>query len=378
MDRTNNANAKVSGMDTALKLTSNQYSVALVVYFVGYVVFEVPSNLVLGRTRPSIFLPSIMIIWGVLTCLMSVIKSYAHLVVLRILVGSVEAGFAPGDCSFFRPAVLSGTFGSLIAAGIMDGLDGAHGIEGWRWLFIVEGAATIGFALIALFILPDFPATSKGLSEREREIAVARLASENSAARDMRTWAFVVGYMVIVGSSTLTYFYPTLVKGLFGTATIERINLLTVPIYGAAFVATGITSYFGEKVPQWRELIISCWLAFALVCSIIVCAVYNHIARYVLMILMACGLWATNGGTLAYASSAFAVMHPQARGVALALVNAMGNLAQSYGSYLFPSSDSPKYIMGFSVISAMLALGVVVFAGLHVWFRRRAKLFAEE
>ncbi|KAJ5703359.1 hypothetical protein N7493_011748 [Penicillium malachiteum] len=413
MDRTNIANAKVSGMDTALKLTSNQYSVALVVYFVGYVVFEVPSNLVLGRTRPSIFLPSIMILWGVLTCLMSVIKSYAHLVVLRILVGSVEAGFAPGVLLvlsswykrteqskrfgvYISAAVLSGAFGSLIAAGIMDGLDGAHGIEGWRWLFIVEGAATIGFALIALFILPDFPATSKGLSEREREIAVARLASENVtavtedsaplsnwgavkvAARDLRTWAFVVGYMVIVGSSTLTYFYPTLVKGLFGTATTERINLLTVPIYGAAFVATGITSYFGDKVPQWRGLIISCWLALALVCSIIVCAVYNHIARYVLMILMACGLWATNGGTLAYASSAFAGMHPQARGVALALVNAMGNLAQIYGSYLFPSSDSPKYIMGFSVISAMLALGVVVFAGLHVWFRRRAKLFAEE
>ncbi|KAJ6020471.1 hypothetical protein N7540_005975 [Penicillium herquei] len=413
MDRTNIANAKVSGMDTDLNLTSNQYSVALVVYFVGYVVFEVPSNLILGRTRPSIFLPSIMILWGVLTCLMSVIKSYAHLVILRILVGSVEAGFAPGVLLvlsswykrteqskrfgvYISAAVLSGAFGSLIAAGIMDGLEGAHGIQGWRWLFIVEGAATIGFALIALFILPDFPANSKGLSEREREIAVARLASENVtavtedsaplsnwgavkvAARDWRTWAFVVGYMVIVGSSTLTYFYPTLVKGLFGTATTEKINLLTVPIYGAAFVATGITSYFGDKVPQWRGFIIACWLTFALICSIIVCVVYNHIARYVLMILMACGLWATNGGTLAYASSAFAGMHPQARGVALALVNAMGNLAQIYGSYLFPESDSPKYIMGFSVISAMLALGVVVFAGLHVWFRRRAKLFVEE
>lgn len=96
------------------------------------------------------------------------------------------------------------------------------------------------------------------------------------------------------------------------------------------------------------------------------------------MVLMACGLWATNGGTLAYASSAFAGMHPQARGVALALVNAMGNLAQIYGSYLFPESDSPKYIMGFSVISAMLAVGVMTFLGLHIWFRRRARSFPEE
>jgi len=108
-----------------------------------------------------------------------------------------------------------------------------------------------------------------------------------------------------------------------------------------------------------------------------VCVVYDYTARYALLVLMACGLWATNGGTLAYASSAFAGMHPQARGVSLALVNAMGNLAQIYGSYLFPDSDSPKYIMGFSVISAMLALGVVVFGALHIWFRRRSKSFIE-
>ncbi|KAJ5914599.1 hypothetical protein N7504_003482 [Penicillium tannophilum] len=408
MDRTNIANAKVSGMEEDLNLNSNEYSVALVVYFVGYVVFEVPSNLVLARTRPSIFLPAIMIVWGVLTCLMAVIKNYTHLIVLRILVGSAEAGFAPGVLLvlsswykrteqskrfgvYISAAVLSGAFGSLIAAGIMDGLEGAHGLRGWRWLFIVEGAATIGCALIALFILPDFPATSRGLSQRERHVAVARLATENVTAvtedtallsnwgavkvavRDWRTWVFVVGYMVIVGSSTLTYFYPTLVKGLFGDASTYKINLLTVPIYGAAFVATGITSYFSDKVPEWRGLIIACWLTFSLVCSIIVCAVYNYTARYVLLVLMACGLWATNGGTLAYASSAFAGMHPQARGVSLALVNAMGNLAQIYGSYLFPDSDSPKYIMGFSVISAMLALGVVVFGALHIWFRRRSK-----
>lgn len=193
--------------------------------------YGIPDSLVLARTRPSIFLPAIMIVWGVLTCLMAVIKNYTHLIVLRILVGSAEAGFAPGVLLvlsswykrteqskrfgvYISAAVLSGAFGSLIAAGIMDGLEGAHGLRGWRWLFIVEGAATIGCALIALFILPDFPATSRGLSQRERHVAVARLATENVTAvtedtallsnwgavkvavRDWRTWVFVVGYMV--------------------------------------------------------------------------------------------------------------------------------------------------------------------------------------
>lgn len=174
-----------------------------------------------------------MIVWGVLTCLMSIIKSYTHLVVLRILVGSVEAGFAPGVLLvlsswykrteqskrfgvYISAAVLSGAFGSLIAAGIVDGLEGAHGLRGWRWLFIVEGAATIGCALISLFILPDFPATSRGLSERQKHVAVARLATEDVTAvtddtallsnwgavkvamMDWRTWVFVVGYMVSI------------------------------------------------------------------------------------------------------------------------------------------------------------------------------------
>lgn len=133
-----------------------------------------------------------------------------------------------------------------------------------------------------------------------------------------------------------------MVQGLFEGASTYRVNLLTVPIYGVAFVCTAVTAYFSDKIPAWRGLVIACWLAFSLVCSIIVCVVYNFTARYVLLVLMAAGLWATNGGTLAYASSAFASMHPQARGVSLALVNALGNLAQIYGSVRtcnFPPCD---------------------------------------
>ncbi|KAL4808001.1 major facilitator superfamily domain-containing protein [Aspergillus unguis] len=408
LDRTNIGNAKISGLETDLALTSNEYSIALVVFFVGYVVFEVPSNLVLGKSRPSIFLPAIMTLWGTLTCVMAVVKSFTHLVVLRVIIGCVEAGFAPGVIMvlsswykrteqskrfgvFISAAVLSGAFGGLIAAGIINGLEGACGIRGWRWLFIIEGAITVLVAIVSVFILPDYPGTSRRLSEREREVAVARLATENVTAAtedsehlsslaacrvaraDWRTWAFVIGYMVIVGSSTLIYFYPTLVQGLFGNASTQKVNLLTVPIYAVAFVATGITSYYGDKVPTWRGLIIAVWLAFSMICSVIVCAVYNYTARYVLLVLLAAGLWATNAGTLAYASSAFAGMHPQARGVALAMVNALGNLAQIYGSYLFPEDDSPKYIMGFSVISAMLAVGVITFLFLHLWYRRKLR-----
>jgi len=86
-------NAKIAGMADDLKLSSNQYSIALVVFFVTYVAFEPPSNMILVRWKPSLYLPTIMVIWGALTCVMAAIKSFEHLVILRIFVGVFEAGF---------------------------------------------------------------------------------------------------------------------------------------------------------------------------------------------------------------------------------------------------------------------------------------------
>lgn len=136
-----------------LNLSSSEYSVALIVFFVSYVVFEVPSNLVLSRTRPSLFLPTIMFIWGGITCCMAAVKNYHQLVALRFVVGIFEAGFAPGILLilsswykkneqskrfgvYISAAVLSGAFGGILAGAITGGLDGAHGIAGWRWLFV--------------------------------------------------------------------------------------------------------------------------------------------------------------------------------------------------------------------------------------------------
>jgi MFS family permease len=103
---------------------------------------------------------------------------------------------------------------------------------------------------------------------------------------------------VIVGSSTLSYFYPTLVKGLGYSA--RDAQYMTVPIYGVAFVCTAITGYFTDSVPHKRGAIIATWLSFSMVCAVIICAVYNFVARYVLLVLLASGLWATNALSLSY------------------------------------------------------------------------------
>ena len=183
-------------MSADLNLSSNEYSLALVVFFISYIIFEIPSNLIIAKTRPSIYLCSVMAIWGVITCCMAAVKSSGSLMAVRFVLGILEAAFAPGvslmlGCwykkseqsrrfgVFYSAAVLSGAFGGIVSGAITGNLDGAHGIAGWRWLFvggippgeddatnarlqIVEGAATIGCSLITVWILPDFPATSKG------------------------------------------------------------------------------------------------------------------------------------------------------------------------------------------------------------------------
>ncbi|KAK5678300.1 hypothetical protein LTS10_009472 [Elasticomyces elasticus] len=347
-----------------------------------------------------------MFLWGVATMCMALVKTYHQLVALRTVVGILEAGFSPGVllilsswykrneqskrfALYIGAAVLSGAFGGIIAGAITGNLEGAHGLRGWKWLFLVEGAATVGWAVISVFILPDFPANTKRLTDRERELAISRLEADNvhghtgdsarltpfqalkASVSNWRTWILVAGYMVIVGSSTLSYFYPTLVQGLGYSSHMAQ--YMVVPIYAVAFVCVGITGYFSDKFPQNRGLIISCWLILSMICAIVICVVYNFTARYVLLVFMAAGLWSTNGCSLSYAASTFGSMEQETRAVSLALVNALGNLAQIYGAYLFPKGDAPKYLTGFGVISGMCAFGVIVYAVAHVLLRKYAQ-----
>lgn len=145
---------------------------------------------------------------------------------------------------------------------------------------------------------------------------------------------------------------------------------MTVPIYLAAFVCTAINSVFMDKRPHNRGWALGAWMGLAMVCSIVICIVHNFHARYALLVIMASGLWASNALSLAYASSTFGSMSHEVKGISLAIVNAMGNLAQIYGSYLFPSTDAPLYLMGFGVISGLCATGVTAYITLQILLRR--------
>ena len=146
---------------------------------------------------------------------------------------------------------------------------------------------------------------------------------------------------------------------------------MTIPIYGVAFVATTITGFIADRTTRWRGLMLGGWMCIAMLCAIIVCIVHDFKGRYALLVIMASGLWASNGLALSYASVSFGKQDNEVRAISLAFVNAMGNLAQIYGAYLFPSQDAPNYLRGFGVISGMCFIGIVTYLSLHILLRRQ-------
>lgn len=198
LDRNNIAAARLAGLQApkskgGIDLTSTQYLTALSILFVGYLLMQIPSNLFLNKIgKPAIYLPTVMIIWGVISAATAAAQSYGGLIAIRFFLGFVEAAYFPGCLFFlscwytrkelgFRTALLysgsllSGAFSGLISAGIKNGLDGARGLRAWRWLFIIEGVITIFIAFFAYFALPNFPRTTTWLTEDERQLAIWRL-----------------------------------------------------------------------------------------------------------------------------------------------------------------------------------------------------------
>lgn len=384
-------------MGDDLSLTDDKYAWVLSIFFFGYLICEVPSNMILTRSRPSIFLPGIMLIWGALCALMAISNSYGALLAFRFILGCIEAGFFPGvlyvlSCwytraelgkrfaIFYTAAVLSGAFGGIFAGAITSGLDGAHGITGWRWLFIVEGVATVGVSVVAFLVLLDYPSTSKRLSEEERQLASIRIIADGIATggqsgsrlthwqafvasvSDPRTYLFLVLFMLDVGAGTISYFIPTITVTLGYDKTTAQ--YMTVPIYIVAATVLNIVAWSSDRHLE-RRWHITAPLALGCACSIVCAVVKTAVVRYVMVCFIAAGIWSALPLILSWTSGTIS-LPPEKRAVVLALVNAFGNFSSVYGSRIWPTWDSPEYHVGFGVTAGFLGVGMVLAAMIPV------------
>jgi len=394
LDRNNIAAVRLAGLQDELNLTSVQYQTTVSILFVGYILMQIPSNLFLNKTgKPAIYLPTCMIIWGIISGATGACHNFSGLVACRFFLGFIEAAYFPG-CLFYlsawytrkelglRTAVLysgsliSGAFGGLITAGITSNMDGTQGLRAWRWVFILEGIITVAIAATAFFILPNFPRTTSWLTEEERQLAVYRLQEDvgeddwvsaesqtffhglKLALLDIKTWVFTIMLLSIVSSASVTNFFPTVVKTL-GYPNIETL-LLTAPPYVLAVITTYLNAWHADRTGE-RFFHIVGPLCVGVAAFILAAATTSTAPRYVAMMLMVPGVYTGYVVALTWISNSLP-RPPAKRAAALAFINAVSNSSSIYASYMYPQpkKGQPNLTLPLSVDCATAALAIVM------------------
>lgn len=386
LDRTAVGNARLYGMEADLRITDQQYLIALTVFYFPYAVFEVPSNVVLKKLRPSRWLSILMLAWGVVMTCQGLVQNNAGFIIIRWFLGATEAGLFPGvtyllSCwykrsefgfraaVFFSMATIAGAFGGLLAAGLSQ-MAGIGGKPGWSWIFIIEGLATIVAGAFSFWLVEDFPDTATFLTEAERTFVVRRLQEDGqfsaageklrlkSIIKSLVDWKTYVGMIIYAGSegpmNAIALFLPSIVAQLGYTATPA--NLLTVPVYVVACIGTCLVGYLADRYGGRGYFNIGCFVLSGSGFVILICsrsAGLSYFACY----LAACGVYPTIPNLVAWMSSN--VEGSYKRSVTLGMVMSFGNVQGAVSSNVYRAQNAPWYTMGHGILLIYIGVGAL-------------------
>ncbi|KAL1306430.1 hypothetical protein AAFC00_005130 [Neodothiora populina] len=395
IDRQNLAAAKLQGLMEDLDMNTQQFATAVSILFVGYLPFQIPSNVIISKiTRPGAYICTATVIWGAISAATAAVQSYQALLAVRVILGIVEAVFFPGViyllsawytkqelgkrfAGLYIPQQVGNAFGGLIAAGVLK-LDGVHGIAGWRWLFIVEGTATVGIGLLCIFFLPEYPYNARMLKPIERDLAVWRLEKEAGATEaneNIGAWkGFLIGlkdpklYVIIFMNmmsqvqGSIANFFPSIVNTL-GYGKYETLLLTAPPYVLAGFVYYGIT-WYSDRTNNMFRVIVVC-ICIACCTYIIALSTLNTGARYTAMMIMPFS--SVGPQLMLYKIISQHLPRPVAkRAAAVAMTNAIGGISNIWMSYLF--IGAPHYYPAFGALfaAALIFLITIICYRLHV------------
>ncbi|KAB8200107.1 major facilitator superfamily domain-containing protein [Aspergillus parasiticus] len=398
IDRNAVPNARLNDLEKDLGLVGTQYNTCISILFVGYLLMQIPSNMLMSskKVRPSLYMSVCMGSWAVVSACTALTKNYVGLVMVRFFLGITEAPFYPGALFLlsvfytrkeialrisilYSGNIIATGVAGLVAAATFSTLDKTHGLAGWQWLFIIEGVVTFGIAILGLFMLPDHPLTTRWLTPEERQLAHDRILkdtvnSEESkgpiaglkqAFRDPRLFLLAFMQNMHLSSCSFNNFFPTVVGSLGYNSTITLV--LTCPPYIATCLASiviGITSgRYNERT--WH--ITGC-IGAAAIGFIISCVTLNTAARYISCFLFASGAYAANSVILGWVSATLG-QTPEKKAASLSFVNVVANASYIYTAYLYPKSDGPRYLTAMAS-NAAFSVAVIVSAWvLRFWLQ---------
>ncbi|WP_018260389.1 MFS transporter [Methylobacterium sp. WSM2598] len=389
IDRTNVSFAATGGMSQALGLSAKDFGFGAGIFFLGYFVFEVPSNLLLEKAGARRWIARIMISWGLVAGAMAFVTGPTSFVVMRFLLGVAEAGFFPGVILYFtywfpkayRSRVLASLYlavpvsNAVTAAlsGVLLRLDGALGLAGWQWLFLVEAAPAVLLAFVVLRWLTDSPAVADWLApdekawlcgaiERERQDLLRQEQGHMSLRRafsDLRVLSLALMYFTIVTATYgITYFLPQIVKGLGGSDL--EVGLVSAAPYVVGTIGLLVWSWSSDRMRERKwHYIVACLLGAG---GLAAAGLYGNTLMAVVAIAVATiGLY---GCKPAFWTMPSEFLTGTAAAGGIAMINSIGNLGGFVGPFVVgwikDATGGFGAALGFltacAVLSALLAL----------------------
>ncbi|EUC39211.1 hypothetical protein COCVIDRAFT_18709 [Bipolaris victoriae FI3] len=392
IDRTNVGNAKILGLEKDLHLTDHQYAIGLCVFYATYIASELPSNLVLKKVSPKIWLPFLTAIWGILTMCLGFVTNFASFATVRALLGIAEGGLLPGMVLylshfyrrqelalrigiFYTAASLSGAFGGLLARGL-NAIGPAGGLEGWRWILIVEGLITVFVGACSAIFLPNSIESAGFLTPSEKAHARFRLG-EASASHERFDWAEIkrgvfnlqvwltatAYFSILSGLYSFGLFLPTIINNGFAKDP-NKAQLWTVIPYAVASVFTVLVAILSDRLAL-RGPVMLCTLPIAIIGYGVISQSTNPKVQYGMTFLMATGMFSSVPCILSWNSNNSAGHYKRATTSALQL--AIANAGGFVASFTYQKNEKPHFHKSHSIMLGLLCAAWVLVAANVAW-----------
>ncbi|GKT63087.1 high-affinity nicotinic acid transporter [Colletotrichum tofieldiae] len=368
-------------LEQDLKLRGIQYNDCLAILFPFYIAAEIPSNMMMKRLRPSIWLTFIMVCWSASMIGQGFVKGYSGLMATRVFLGVFEGGLFPGvnyyitqwycrhECGFrmalfFSAATLAGAFGGILARGIAE-MHGVGGLSAWAWIFIIEGVLSILVSFTAYWAIYDYPATAQFLSDKERSEVQRRLQEDSGHLSNdfnvkyvwqaIKDWKIYIHMLICMAGFCPIYsialFLPTIIKNMGYTS--NNAQLMSVPPYCFACVFTIAASWYADRVRQRGVILLGFQLVGILGFGLLV-GTSKASAQYAGTIFAAIGIYPQIPLGLAWNSSNIGGSLKRGTGIAMQVMG--GNCGGIIASYVYLSRDGPRYTTGHSILIGFVSM----------------------
>ncbi|KAI7847525.1 major facilitator superfamily domain-containing protein, partial [Circinella umbellata] len=359
-------NAKLGGLEDDLNMTDIEYRWCLSIYYFGFILFEIPSNIILRRWKPSYYLSFLVFTWGIIVMSAAGVTSAAGLLVSRFMLGAMEAGIIWG----------------LIAFGIT--FISKDRLNTWQWMFIIEGSPCIALAIICFVFLPDKPETAKFIDEEERKMEIERLAADLGAGDD-RSWSW--NQVTSIFTDWKSYMYtlttitsavsgvgvnialPSIIAGL-GSWTPQVSLALTVPPYILACILTLVLCRTSDKYfERGYHIIGGSFLRFIGLLLLMFLPIGQIGARYFAVCISAAPTYTLLAIRTAWLSNNFSGM--TRRAVACGFIQGFGSIGSAIGAQVY--FDGPRFFWGHTIAFIFLSVEIILTFIMRLMFRYENK-----